>query len=332
MASKSLGLDSLPKETLLNVFLYQDEKSLANSLAVNKLWKSLIDKIVSSNLKYAASSESDLKALDSFLFLERNAKFVFQYCMKKIELKEIPRFSELSFRVQGLYLRRESKNLEGLNSYEMLERGIHLIGMTRDPTLDIKLLIKFIDEMAAKVRERIEVKGAKTLIEKIDAIKYVMYNEFGFHQPSSFYAEENNLIQYVIKNRTGQPITLSIVFILVAHRVHLNAWGCNTPRTFMCGISETDEKSEKYYVDAFDFGQVHTMAEALNKFLREGIRLPPAAFDPADPFSILRRMLANLQNSRQYHTFWSDPERLQERGTFEARLHTLLSHTLSHTL
>ena len=110
----------------------------------------------------------------------------------------------------------------------------------------------------------------------------------------NYYAAENSDLCWCIDNETGNPISLSLIFILVARRLDLEVHGCNYPGHFLAMITR-DGKQQ--LADCFHRGRLISVDEVLNsnKHISEYAR---AAITESAPLgSILLRTIRNLMHS-----------------------------------
>src|SRR5271154_3699484 len=104
-------------------------------------------------------------------------------------------------------------------NYE-LETGALLLSRTVSPGLDVGACCHALDEIATRCRELIV--EPSTAREKCRVINRVLFHERGFHGNVDHYPVPlNRFLAEVIARRTGIPISLSIVYLLVAQRVGL---------------------------------------------------------------------------------------------------------------
>jgi len=113
---------------------------------------------------------------------------------------------------------------------------------------------------------------------------------------------DSSLLNRVLVNRRGLPILLSIVWLEVARRAEIPAYGIGLPGHFVVGMGDPDGFHE--IVDPFDSGRAvhhHELATMVGQ--------PLGAQDlrPWESAEILQRLLANIRR-------WADrPERLSTR-------------------
>lgn len=132
--------------------------------------------------------------------------------------------------------------------------------------------------------------------EDAEALSGYLSGELGFAGDDATYHDPSNaLLTHVLDRRQGLPITVSIVYIAVARRVGIRAYGVNTPGHFLVGIA--DGMGIPVVVDAFDRGRIMSVED-----VRERIRTSTAGLGTFDPSMltptpaavVIRRLLNNL--------------------------------------
>mgnify|MGYP001196099727 CR=1 FL=1 len=200
-------------------------------------------------------------------------------------------------------------------NYE-LETGSLLLDRTVFPNVDVAECCIQIDVIAARCREIMILPS--TPWEKCKVLNRVIFHEFGFRGNSENFDDPlNSLISQVLIRRKGIPITLSILYILVAQRCGINLEPIGMPVRFLVGCFLEEAP---FYIDPYERGRFK-MEEDLNDFLcNENFSPKPSYFSPIPVGQILRRSCANL--SRQY-TLNNDPERARLFASFVREFETI---------
>ena len=148
--------------------------------------------------------------------------------------------------------------------------------------------------MALKRRLRGDIGPADTLL----ALNRYVFAELEFRgNVEDYYDPCNSYLPLVLENRSGLPITLSLVYKAVADRLGLFVEGINSPGHFLARV---DGEGEQLIVDAFDRGRILTREEAFARI--EQVNNQPFPRDvsyllPATHHQWIARILMNLQNS-----------------------------------
>ena len=176
-------------------------------------------------------------------------------------------------------------------NYE-LETGSLLLARTVSPLLDISECCTSLDRIAGRCGELIV--EPSTCREKCRIINRVMFHEWGFRGNVEHYTDPlNSLIDRVLARRKGIPISLGIVYLLVAGRLGIELSPVNLPGHFVVGCYG---ESEPFFVDPFENGLFRDGEEIFD--LLRFHRIMPQASDlsPTPVREVLSRSCRNLAN------------------------------------
>jgi regulator of sirC expression with transglutaminase-like and TPR domain len=136
------------------------------------------------------------------------------------------------------------------------------------------------------------------LIEKINHQLYKVENFKG--NRDDYYNPSNSLLNTVIKRRTGNPITLSILYIQLANSLNFTLYPVNFPSHFMVKYVLDDEENE-IIIDPFNEGRImddYSLKELLDHFYpKMNIALTRKLVAKASNPDVIIRMLNNLKTS-----------------------------------
>jgi regulator of sirC expression with transglutaminase-like and TPR domain len=89
----------------------------------------------------------------------------------------------------------------------------------------------------------------------------VLFDEEGFTgNEDDYYNTANSYLPEVLRTKRGLPITLSLVYKVVAERLGLRAWGVGLPGHFQCAASKST--AEDHAGRPFAAGRLITVDEA----------------------------------------------------------------------
>ena len=170
-----------------------------------------------------------------------------------------------------------------------LERGVFLLALYGYPNLDIAHYRARLDEFARQIRPRIERAQG---YERAEILAQFMCERLGFiGNHEEYYDPDNSYINRVISRRTGIPISLSVVYILLAQRLDLPVYGVNMPAHF---VVKYQDEHEEVFLDLFNGGVPFTREAGVRSLFKIGITPQPAFFRAATTAEILLRMVRNL--------------------------------------
>jgi regulator of sirC expression with transglutaminase-like and TPR domain len=186
-------------------------------------------------------------------------------------------------------------------NYE-LETGVLLLARTVEPRLDIGECCAELDAIAERCRELIV--DPSSMREKCRVLNRVLFHEWGFHGNVEHYTDpRNSFINQVLKRRTGIPISLSVVYLLVAERLGVELEPVGLPGHFIVGCFADDLP---FFIDAFDRG-VFRDGDEIFELLRANNIVPKQSdLAPTPIREVLCRSCRNLVN---HYTAAGEPDR-----------------------
>ncbi len=171
-----------------------------------------------------------------------------------------------------------------------LETGSLLLARIANPRLDEAACRAQLDAMAARCRELIANPSSSR--EKCRAINRVLFHECGFHGNTENYTDpRNSFLDQVLERRTGLPISLSIVYLLVAARAGVELEPVGLPGHFLVGCFAD---GLPFFVDAFEGGVFRGAADVLDALSARPGGLKPSDLAPTSVAEVLCRSCRNL--------------------------------------
>jgi regulator of sirC expression with transglutaminase-like and TPR domain len=174
-------------------------------------------------------------------------------------------------------------------NYE-LETGALLLNRTIFPRIDIGACCEQLDAIANRCRELFT--EPMSIREKCRIINRVLFHEQGFHGNNEHYNDPlNSFLEQVLIRRKGIPLSLCLVYLLIAHRLGLSLEPVGLPGHFVIGCYTEDRP---FFIDAFEHGAFRT-AEELFAWLRARNYTPKTTdLAPTPVREVLCRCCRNL--------------------------------------
>jgi len=176
-------------------------------------------------------------------------------------------------------------------NYE-LETGALLLARTVSPRLDVGECRAALDAIAARCRELIAEPSSRR--EKCRLVNRVLFHEWGFRGDVEHYSDpRNSLLDQVLIRRKGIPISLCILYLLVAERLDLDLGPVGLPAHFLVGCHS---EGAPFFIDPFDQGLFRSREE-VHALLRSNQIAPQAGDLARTPVrEVLCRTCRNLVN------------------------------------
>ncbi len=172
----------------------------------------------------------------------------------------------------------------------------------------------------AAIRQDIwlELNDNLTAFEKVRVFNHIFFQVHGFKgNKRNYHAPQNSYINEVLDSRTGNPLSLSILYQVLAEELGLPLRGVNLPNHFVLAYLDEDSigsdpegrQNILFYVNAFSQGDILGRNE-IDEFLRKlDIDARESFYQPCSNIDIVRRQLNNLVHSYEKT---GDPERSAE--------------------
>jgi regulator of sirC expression with transglutaminase-like and TPR domain len=144
--------------------------------------------------------------------------------------------------------------------------------------------------MAQEVRDRIGPRASGE--ETVKTLNRYLFTEQGFKgNTKNYYEVENTYLNRVIDRRTGIPISLSIVYLLIGKRLRLPVHGIGMPGHFLVKY-ESDRY--KIFVDCFNGGALLTEKNCQRFLTEAGYGFDERYLQHSPVRAIISRMIKNL--------------------------------------
>lgn len=195
-----------------------------------------------------------------------------------------------------------------------LLKAMVLISQFKYPDLTEQFLIEKLESL--RLDAWLEFHYDLTSFEKVKILNYILFQLHGFQgNEANFMHPDNSFINRVLDTKLGNPISLSILYILVAQRLNVPVYGVNLPRHFIMAyveneetetiqhfgdrqtISETAQGEIKFYINAYNGGGVFNFEQLQQTLVNMQLEEKQEYISPCTNIDIVRRVLMNLYNS-----------------------------------
>jgi len=184
-----------------------------------------------------------------------------------------------------------------------LEPSLLLLARTQYPEISAEAYSAMLDGFAAELRDRLDLNGDPLHI--LRTINDYLFRELKFTGDEQHYYDPDNIyFNCVMDRRIGTPISLSVVYLLVARRLGLPVVGIGLPGHFLCRYQSS---RAEYYVDTFHGGKLMTKADCIKQVVHLPHRFDESCLAPMSSRRILLRICANLH---QIYTQQKSPEQV----------------------
>jgi regulator of sirC expression with transglutaminase-like and TPR domain len=171
-----------------------------------------------------------------------------------------------------------------------LEQSALLLSRTQYPEINLEAYSAWLDQFAGELRDRLDLNGSP--VEIIKTINDYLFQELKFTGDEyNFYDPANSYLSSVLDRRIGNPVSLSLVYLLVARRLRLPVAGIGLPGYFLCRFQSS---RAEIYVDPFRGGRLMTKGDCIKHMVQLRQRFGESCLSPVSSRRILLRICANL--------------------------------------
>ena len=186
---------------------------------------------------------------------------------------------------------------------DLLE-GFIILSRHRYPDLSYDFINKYLEKIKQSIW--LELTPNLTAFEQIKVFNKVFFEIYGFRgNANDYHSPRNNFINSVLESKKGNPLSLSIIYMIIAQRLEMPIHGVNLPNHFVLGYLDTplsrltgNTKSDiVFYINPYSKGAL-LMHDDIQRFLKE-LDLPSKDeyLLACDSRSILIRLINNMINA-----------------------------------
>jgi len=188
-----------------------------------------------------------------------------------------------------------------------LEKGALLLARTQHPEINTAAYSALMDDYAGEMREWLaEGDQSKPLLERVNEF---IFGKLGFTgNMENYYDPENSFLNSVLDRRTGNPVSLCVIYILLTRRLGLPVSGVGLPGHSVCRYVSA---SEEVYVDAFNLGKLLSRNDCIEHLNRCKHEVREEYLQPMSARRILARMCGNLEQIYSEQNLTEDAARVQ---------------------
>lgn len=168
--------------------------------------------------------------------------------------------------------------------------GMWIIATYQYPDLELEKLKQDLEQIYYETW--LEFRPDLYPFDQIKVINSVLFNKLKFGaNTKNFHSPGNSMINVVLETHKGNPITLCVIYMLVAQKLKLPVHGVNLPNLF---ILTYKDDNHQFYINAFNRGLIFSRQDIEN-YIHELHLVPQKSFfEPCNNLEIIRRVLRNL--------------------------------------
>jgi len=247
--------------------------------------KALISLLDDEDKQVASHVEEKLRSMGSQVipFLEKEWEASFNPALQS-RIEDIIHDLQIDLLKERLtaWYRGEAKDL--------LE-GMWIVATIQYPDLSLDKLKQELEQIYYETW--LEFRADLHPMDQIKVVNGVLFNKLKFGaNTKNFHSPGNSMINVVLESRKGNPITLCVIYLLVAQKLKMPVHGVNLPNLFI--LTYKDPQNTPFYINAFNRGLIFSKQDIEN-YIHELHLVPQSSFfEPCDNVEIIRRALRNL--------------------------------------
>jgi regulator of sirC expression with transglutaminase-like and TPR domain len=168
--------------------------------------------------------------------------------------------------------------------------GLWLVATYQYPDLELEKLKQDLEQIYYEAW--LEFKPDMYPIDQVKVLNGVLFNKLKFSaNTKNFHSPGNSMINVVLETRKGNPISLCVIYMMVAQKLKLPVYGVNLPNLF---VLVYQDGKQVFYINAFNKGLIFSRQDIEN-YIHE-LKLAPQSsfFAPCSNLEIIRRVFRNL--------------------------------------
>ncbi|TDN40474.1 hypothetical protein E4631_10895 [Hymenobacter sp. UV11] len=180
---------------------------------------------------------------------------------------------------------------------DLLE-GMWLLNSYQYPDADLQALNRAIEQLRfeAWTLLRPEMHPA----DQVQVLNHVIFRNHKFSANTQhFHSPANSMLHRVLETKRGNPLSLCVIYLLVAQRLDLPVFGVNLPNlfvlTYLVKKDDDDQAVLPFYINCYNRGIILSKSDIEHYVGQLGITSQDSFYEPCTHLDIMRRAMRNLQ-------------------------------------
>ncbi len=191
-----------------------------------------------------------------------------------------------------------------LEEQEDLLKGILILSRYQYPDLDETKIRKDLDQIKQDVW--LELNDDLTAIEKVKVLNHILFEVHQFSgNITNYHAPQNSFINNVLESKKGNPLMLSVLYMLICKELNIPIYGINLPQHFVLAYlndnanlidvnNKTLSNNILFYINPFSKGLIFNQKD-IDQFLKQlNLEAEAKYYIPCSNIEIVKRSLNNL--------------------------------------
>ena len=190
-----------------------------------------------------------------------------------------------------------------LNHTDDLLQGAMLVARHLYPDINILKIQNQVEKLKKDIW--LEMNYNLTPLEQVNVFNHVFYSLNGFR---GIETDANKTgycyINYLLETRKGNPISLGILYLVLANQLQMPVYGVDLPQHFILSYhnhpiqpAQTEQEIRSdiiFYINPFNKGMIFTREDITHYLHKLELKPEPAHFSPCDNVQVIRSLMNYL--------------------------------------
>ncbi|MBA4852759.1 transglutaminase-like domain-containing protein [Emticicia sp. BO119] len=174
--------------------------------------------------------------------------------------------------------------------YEDLLEGMWIIATYQYPDLTLDKLQQSINDIYFDAW--LDFRDDLHPHDQVRILNQVFFEKYKFSSNTkNFHSPANSMLNQVFEQKKGNPISLCVIYMLIAKRLHMPVSGVNLPSLFVLTYKSPQIQ---FYINVFNRGLIFTKVDISNYIKQMHLSSQESFYQPCTNLDIICRVLRNL--------------------------------------
>ena len=211
------------------------------------------------------------------------------------------RIESIIKKIRNEILKNEFTDWINFGSSDLL-KGFLLVSKTHHPEIEQENIIIKLEQI--KMDAWLELNDNLTALENIKVLNHIFYELHNFEANRiNLHIPENYYLNTLLDTKKGSPLTLGMLYIIIAQKLNIPVFGVDLPQHFILAYTTAmvrplpDVNDVLFYINPFNGGAIFTRKE-IDLFIHQ-LKIKPieSYYAPCTNVDIIKRLLLNLKFS-----------------------------------
>jgi len=230
------------------------------------------------------------------------------------------RIETLVQKIQFIYVKENLHEWATQREANLLE-GAYWVAKYQFADISIEIIENVIEKLKHEIW--LELNNNLTALEKVKIINHILFDVNKFSgNITNFDSPLNAYINQVLETKKGNPVSLSIIYSVIARRLGLPVYGVDLPKNFILAYRDeiasiqatTDDLNEEilFYINPFNKGMVFGRKEIDIFIKQQKMSQDKSFYIPCSNIQIIFRLLKSLESSYEKMGYLQKIKDIQE--------------------